>query len=739
MKQLPFLLLCAFFLKTQAQPFSMKETEALKRQAGRVTIVKDTWGVPHVYTKTDEQAVFGMGYVQCEEFFDKVEESLITRLGRLSEVQGASALYKDLWARIFIDSVRAKTLLEQSPRWLQQLCRGFAGGINYYIITHPEKKPKLLTRVEPWMCLMNNIPAVAGSNVEEANFAAFYSGKAAPLSAYAPVREWSEQTEADGSNGWALAPSRTRSRHAMLLINPHSEFYDRIEIQLTSKRGLNSYGAPFLGQFNIFQGFNERLGWMHPVSLSDGKDLYAETVQQKDGRYYYSYNGALRPVDSTEITVPYKQGTALLSRKFTVYRTHHGPVVSVLNGKWITLKTLSANTELLAMHWQKMKARNLKQFQAAINRRVMTGNNFVYADRDGNIAYWHGNFVPQKDSSLDWKRPVDGSTAATEWGEAYPLDALPHYINPANGWLQNCNSTVLYATGPFDTAMSRKPPFMFPDGQTPRAVHAIRLLDQLHDATPDDVIAATYDTYLPNAERFIPRLVAAYENKGTEGTSLAEPVAVLKAWDFRTDTASVATTLAVLWMEKLIELNVARLPKPVTNEDRYSVTNGAAVSTGQLTGQQLLDLLQAVIAELNQDHGTWKVRWGRINRFQRNPPGTEASDQRESLAVPATPGYMGSLNAYVSRKSPKTKNRYGVTGNTFVAAVDFGKKLTAKTILTGGASTDPLSPHFTDQVNGYINHQYKEAFFYKKDVMKHMEKRYHPGDRSGSPATASRK
>lgn len=728
MKPNLLLILFAFSLAARAQSFSPEEVEALKKEARRVTIVKDSWGVPHVYTKTDEQAVFGMGYVQCEEFFEKVEDALISRLGRLSEVQGAAAVYRDLWARMFIDPVRAKALFEQAPAWLQKLCRGFAGGINFYMITHPEKKPKLLTRVEPWMCLMNNIPAIAGSNVEEAGFAAFYSGRPAPPTAYAPLQAPLEGSEANGSNGWALAPSRTASRHAMLLINPHSEFYDRIEIQLSSKRGLNAYGAPFLGQFNIFQGFNERLGWMHPVSLSDGKDLYAETVEQKDGRTYYRYNGTLRPVDSTEITVPYKKGTELLTRKFTVYRTHHGPIVSEINGKWIALKTINANIELLAMHWEKMKAKNLRQFKAALDRRVMTGSNIVYADRDGNIAYWHGNFVPRKDSSLDWKRPVDGSTAATEWQDAYPLDSIPQYLNPANGWLQNCNSTVLWATGSFDTAMSKMPRFMFPDGQTPRAVHAISVLSNIQHATAGDVIAASYDTYLPNAERLVPVLIAAFENKKTDSSGLAAPIAVLKAWNFRTDTASVATTLAVMWIEKIMDLNVAQLKKPLTNEERYSVTNGAAVSTGNLTAQQLLDALQAVVTELTKDHGSWKVGWGSVNRFQRNAPGEEASDQKRSWAVPATPGYLGSLNAFVSKKGPRTKNRYGITGNTFVAVVDFGKKIRAKTILTGGASTDPRSPHFTDQVDGYINLPYKEAYLYRKDVMKHAEKRYHPGE-----------
>jgi len=244
----------------------------------------------------------------------------------------------------------------------------------------------------------------------------------------------------------------------------------------------------------------------------------------------------------------------------------------------------------------------------------------------------------------------------------------------------------------------------------------------------EDIIAATYDTYLPNAARFIPDLIAAYENIKPDTTGLAAPIEALKKWDNRTDTGSVPTTLAVMWIEKIIDADVSKLKKPYTNEERYSVTNGAAVSTNNLLQQQLVDSFKAVVSELIKDHGTWKVTWGSVNRYQRNAKGQEASDSKPSWPVVATPGYLGSLNAFVSKKTPKTKNRYGITGNTFVAVVEFGKNLKAKTILTGGASSDPDSPHFTDQVEGYINHKYKDILFYKKDVKNGAEKVYHPGE-----------
>ncbi|QJW89616.1 penicillin acylase family protein [Spirosoma taeanense] len=729
-----YLLLACFaglwVCSAQAQTsFSVQETTDLSQQAKGVEIVKDAYGVPHIYAKTDADAVFGLMYVQCEEFFEKVENTLITRLGRLSEIEGESAIYKDLWTRMFIDSTQAVSLYQKTPGWLKKLCDAYAAGINYYLITHPAVKPKLLTRVEPWMVLMNNVPAMAGSNVSESDFKAFYLNEMGSP-AIGSRSFTAEPPKNDGSNGWALAPSRTQSRKAMLFINPHAEYYGRLEVQMVSDEGLNAYGAPFLGQFNIFQGFNEFCGWMHPVSLSDAKDLYAEDIAWKQGKRMYRYDGTWKPVDSTIHELRYKQGDGWGTRKFVTYRTHHGPVVYATATRWISLKTYEPNIDLLAMHWQKMKARNLSEFTTALNTRAMVGSNVIYADRKGNIAYWHGNFVPRKNPLLDWKRPVDGTTSATEWQGTHALKEIPQYINPANGWVQNCNSTPLYGTGELATEMLKLPGYMLPDGHTPRAVHAVRVLTPLKNATLDDMIRISYDPYLPSGARFIPGLIAAYHKVANDSlqAKLAQPVDILKKWDFKTDTGSVATTLAVHWLEKIIQLDMARLPKPATTEEQYSLTNGSAITTEFISPQEQVTALAQVVADLEKEFGTWQVSWGTDNRFQRTAD-AEPSDEKPSWAVPATPGFMGSLNAYVSRKAPKTHKRYGVTGNTFVAAVEFGDRLRAKTILTGGASSDPASAHYTDQVNGYINGTYKEIYFYKDDVYKHAEKIYHPGDK----------
>ncbi len=707
-----------------AQAFTVAEKTAWEKQANAIQIIRDQWGVPHVYANTDADAVFGMMYVQCEDFFSKVEDVIISRMGRESEVEGKSAIYKDLWSRLYVDTIKAKKLYSQCDPYLKKLCDAYAAGINYYMLKHPSVKPKLLTRINAWVPLLNNIPSVINSNLTELDIRNMYPIPSLKTTVYtSPFKE----DVHDGSNGWAISGINTKDKNPILLINPHSEFYNRIEVQLVSKEGLNVYGAPFLGEFSIFQGFNEFCGWMHTVTLSDAKDLYTETVKPINGGYVYEYDQKWLPIDSTKVTILYKNGTSKDSVTFTTYKTLHGPVVANRNNTWIAAQSINENIELLNVHWKITKSKTFKEFKSWLDKRVMTGTNTIYADKTGNIGYWHGNFVPIRDPKFDYTLPVAGNTSATNWKGVHALNDIPNYFNPKNGWVQNCNSTPLYGIGIYDTIMAKKPYYMLPDGHTPRAVNAVRQLSTIKDATLDTILAMCHSPYLANGQKFIPSLIKSYELLGSPEKYKA-PIDILKQWNFIADTNSVATTLSVLWVEKVLQYNLSKLKRPLTNEISYPLTNGSTINLDNISSNLQIDFLDSVMNDLNKDWGSWSIAWGKLNRFQRNANGVEPSDANFSLAVTAAPAFMGSLNAYTSKKSKTSKIRYGTTGNTFVAVVSFGPKLTAKSIFTGGSSANPNSKHFTDQANGYINHQYKNVNFYKEDVIKNTELNYHPGD-----------
>ena len=253
---------------------------AWEQRAQGITIIRDTWGIPHVYGKTDADAVFGVMYAQAEDDFNRVETNFLNAMGRLAEAEGESAIYRDLRMKLFIDPVEIKAQYEKSPAWLKALMNAWADGLNYYLHTHPAVKPRVITRFEPWMALTFSEGSIGG-DIEKVNLGqleAFYGGGQAKAPAEEPDADF---VEPSGSNGVAIAPANTAAGRALLLINPHTSFFFRAEAQMVSEEGLNAYGALTWGQFFIYQGFNDRTGWMHTSSSVDAVDEYAETDSRK--------------------------------------------------------------------------------------------------------------------------------------------------------------------------------------------------------------------------------------------------------------------------------------------------------------------------------------------------------------------------------------------------------------------------------------------------------------------------
>src|SRR5947209_1341020 len=298
-----------------------------EREARNVTIVRDDWGIAHVFGKTDADTVFGTVYAQAEDDFNRVEMNYINAMGRLSEAAGESRIYQDLRMKLFINPMELKTQYAASSAWLQKLMNAFADGLNYYLEKHPEVKPRVIRRFEPWMALSFTEGSIGG-DIERVNLKeleAFYGG--GPVN-QARSEDEDGDAEPSGSNGIAIAPSNTVDHHPLLLINPHTSFFFRSELQMVSDEGLGAYGAATWGQFFIYQGFNEHVGWMHTSSGVDAVDEYLETIVQKGDQYYYKYGSEERPVLKQFITVPYKTASGGMGSKvFAVYRTHHGPIV----------------------------------------------------------------------------------------------------------------------------------------------------------------------------------------------------------------------------------------------------------------------------------------------------------------------------------------------------------------------------------------------------------------------------
>jgi len=695
-----------------------------EREARNVTIIRDDWGVAHVYGKTDADAVFGMEYAQAEDDFNRVETNYINAMGRLAEAEGESRIYQDLRMKLFIDPGAMRKQYAASPAWLKTLMDAYADGLNYYLSRHPGVKPRVIQRFEPWMALTFTEGSIGG-DIERVNLnqlRAFYSTDP-PALAFRGKDAESRPAEPTGSNGAAIAPSNAAAHHALLLINPHTSFFFRSELQMVSDEGLNAYGAATWGQFFIYQGFNERAGWMHTSSGVDAMDEYLETVEKKGDRFYYKYGNEERPLVTAEITVPYGTGNGTAEKKFTVYRTHHGPIIRAVDGKWVSVRLMQEPVKALMQSYLRTKAKDYKSYRETMELKANSSNNTIFADADGDIAYFHGNFIPRRDTKFDWTKPVDGSTPATEWQGLLSVDETPHLLNPASGWLYNTNNWPWSAAGPSSPRREDYPAYVESGGESARGLHAIRVLQNRKDFTLDSLIGAAFDSYLTWFEKPIPALIKAWDAT-PDGNPLkaktAGQIALLRQWDLRWGVASVPTSLAVFWAEEV----------------RRRVAGGrrgggaADESIASLPAEQLLQALVAASDRLQADFGTWKTPWGDINRFQRltGDLGQSFNDAGPSIPVGFTSSQWGSLASFGARAYPGTKKWYGTSGNSFVAVVEFGQRVRAKAVSAGGESGDPASKHFNDQAARYSTGDLRDVYFYRDELRGHTEREYHPGE-----------
>jgi len=716
--------LSLFFMMNCSSNADTVEIKEWKEQASRVTIIRDNWGIPHVYGKTDADAVFGLMYAQCEESFERVERNYLQILGRISETEGSSYLYQDLQMKILYDTIAAKADYEKAPAWLQKLLLAFADGINYYLYTHPEVKPLLLKHFEPWFPLLFTDGAYISTNtggIHVKDMQELYGkNKWLPELAQNDIIK----SIATGSNAFAIGPSKTASGKTILYLNPHVSFYFRTEVHMVSEEGLNAYGAATWGQFFIFQGFNPDCGWMHTSSEADAADVYEEKIVQKEKKSFYEYNGILKPVIEKKLLIAHKINAGLVADSLLFYATHHGPVLGSRNGKWLSLKERNRSINGLIQSWQRMKARSLADFEKSMQLKANTSTNTMYADNRGNIAYWHGNFIPRRDTAYNWNMPVDGATSATEWKGIHELHEIIHIKNPQQGYIQNCNSTPLSGSG-FHTVIKMYPDYMAREGENFRSLRAIQLLNGENKFTLDKISELGYDRYLSLFDSLLPSIIIAYETLALSDplySYLKEPVMYLKTWDRKSSVSSVATTIAIFWTYQL--LSDAKLTVDESTRDHIDYV-GSVVR--QTTSKQKLEVLQNIIAGLQKLYGIWKIPWGDINRYQRTKTSTSVFNDREpSLPVGLAPAFFGSLPSFETIWGD-TK-QYGVAGNSFTAVVEFGEKVKARSSVMGGQFFDPNSKHFIDQAAMCIDGKFKDVSFYKEDVQKNAVKTYHPGN-----------
>jgi acyl-homoserine-lactone acylase len=725
------LLAALLFLLTAASPPDIGRWRA---EASRVTITRDDWGIAHVHGKTDADAVFGMIYAQAEDDFPRIEANYLTNLGRTAEADGEKAIWQDLRARLYVSNSELKAEYARSPAQMRRLMDAWADGLNYFLDTHPNVHPRVLTHFEPWMVMSFTEGSIGGDieRIDLDKLRDFYSSPRHAELRFADSHAWvsdvfrKADNEPRGSNGIAIAPALTSNGKALLLINPHTTFFFRSELQMSSDEGLDAYGAATWGQFFIYQGFNPHIGWMHTSSGVDVVDEFAEKVQRRGKGYCYWYGATCRPFGLRPITIRYRTADGhLASRSFIAFMTHRGPIVAAQNGRWIAFSMMNKPVEALQQSYLRTKATDLASFMQIAQLKANSSNNTIFADDKGEIAYLHPQFVPERDNAFDYTKPVDGSDPRTDWGPLHRLSELPNVVNPPNGWIDNNNNAPWSAAGAYSPDPKYFPRYMDMYGQNFRGIHALQLLTNSHGWTLEKLQSAAFDNFQPGFAALVPPLIQAYDHLpagDARRAQLAGPIAVLRGWNDRWNGESVAQSLAMFYGDAL-QKRLNALPGEPGNKKMMRLSPDT-------TPAQKIEALDEGVARLERNFGRWQVPWGEINRFQRISPAIEQpfSDSAPSIPVPFASSAYGSLAAFGSVQKPGTKRWYGTVGNSVVLLVEFGARVRAHGVKAGGENGNPASPHFKDQALRYASGDLREVYFWPDQLKGHTERVYRPGE-----------
>ncbi len=724
----PVVLLCVLLAAGCAPIRSVVSSvfpDQAERWARTVTIHRDEWGVPHIFAPTDAAVVFGLAYAQAEDNFWQVEEDVVRSIGRAAELYGPDALADDLVRAAFQVEQLSRDEYAREPEARRAMWDAWAAGLNYWLRSHPEARPRLITRFEPWMAFSRFRSASAGTRIDGARLGdvlVFDADADAWTTAFALGRDRApasadtstfDPEPLDGSNAWAIGPKRSASGYALLFQNPHVGFFgggQRYEAHLHSDEGYRVSGFAILGTPMIRSGHNERLGWTHTNTAADDADAFRVEFPDAQRPLEYRYDGGFRSAEEWEDTLRVRIDTTLVERRFRFRRTHHGPVVRLGDG-YAAIRVARFEDGGSLQQWYAMgKADDFDSFRTALAQTAFPVSNTMYADVAGNIFFVQGNAVPRRAAGPDWTRPVDGADPANDWQGYHDFEELPQLRNPASGWIQNTNATPYLATGDGDNLdAAGYPPYMAPEPDNARARTSRHILDANASWTFEALAAAAFDTRMLEAPDYIPAMVDEWERMGGEDPDRAVPldaaIEALRNWDGVSQTSSPATTLFVLWLERFRR----------TNPD-----------TGAFPR---LRVLEEVVTKLRADWDTVLVPWGEVNRIQRvHTSGAEPfDDDAPSLPTAGAPGWTGIIFNVTGREGPAGRRRYGVSGHTWVGIVEFGPRPRAKSIVTFGQSADPTSPHYFDQAVLYAVGRFKDAWYWPEDVQRQAMRTYRPG------------
>jgi acyl-homoserine-lactone acylase len=655
----------------------------------KTEILWDNYGVPHIYGKNIREMYYAFGWAQMHNHADLILKLYGQARGRAAEYWGEEYLISDKKILLFkVPEQAEKNYKQQDPEYKAYL-DAFVQGINEYAKAHPEAIAEDVKQVLP-VSVYDVI-----SHTIRITYLEFLAAEDITIA---------NKSSDVGSNSYAIAPSKSTSKNAMLVSNGHlpwSDFFLWFEAHLKTD-GFNAYGVALVGIPSITMAFNENLGWTHTVNPIDASDRYELTL--KDGGYIL--DGKILQFDNKTVSIKVKQkDSSLQEQKIEFHYSKHGPVVGQNDKKAYAVRIAGFENFRIFEQYHKMAAsRNFDEFETAIKMMQNPMFNIIYADKTGNIFYlFNGNVPIRKTGDFAfWRGTIDGTKSDLIWEQTHPYKDLPKVFNPPSGFVQNCNDPPWTCTDPMVLDPSKYPAYMAPRGTFLRPQRAVNMIKNDPSISFEELVNYKLNTGMEAAERFLDDLLAAV-SKYPDSTAL-KAADVLKTWDKKTEVNSRGAILFAAWWDKV---RGEMFAIPWSEKDPENTPDG-------LKDQKLaVEMLVKAANEVHQKYGSLDIAWGDVYRFRMN-----------GLDYPANGG-SGEYGIFRTIYSAEDKDnkKFAVAGETYVAITEFGEKVKAMVLLSYGNSTQTGSKHIGDQLQMLSEKKLRPALLDKVEIMENLEER----------------
>lgn len=653
-------------------------------QPEQITIARDTWGVPHIFAKTDPEVAYGLAWAHAEDDFKTIQQTALAGKGMLGRYLGKDGATIDYVVGLLKTKKTAKEKLNTlSPEFIK-LAQGYIDGLNAYARTHPDevlvKKSFPITMEDYLSSILLSLSVISGAD--------------AVLSSILNGKIEKDQTP-KGSNAFAIAPWKTEDGSAFLNINSHQPLEGPVawyEAHLHSEEGWNMLGGLFPGGCVIFHGTNENLGWAHTVNHQDKIDVYQ---LESKGRKY-RFDGEWKKLEKKRIKLKVKLGFLTLTIGKKAFWSIYGPTLKTKTGFYSM--RMGANQDVRGLEqWYRMnKSESFTEFYKAMEMVAIPGFNTVYADRNDTIFYVSNGKIPVRKKGYDWKGVLPGNTSETLWSEYHSLNELPQYLNPQSGYLFNTNNTVFHASSPVDNLDPEDidPTMGYPLKDNNRSIRFLELIQQFEKLSYEDFKRIKYDAQYPSEFHFPIDINAITGMKAEVYPEIEEEIRMIQNWDRKCEVGSTAAAFFACFL--------------------YTVNNN--FEEGDiLSPEQIAKIFKSVKDQMISHFGSTSIELGQIQKLVRG-----------ETEFPLW-GLPDVLRAMYSAPYENGK-RKGVAGESYIQLVRYQKDQLPKieSVINYGASNHPKSLHYADQAPLFLDLRLKPMTLDKQEVLKNAVKVYHP-------------